>query len=100
MVEINLQGPDGNAYALMAYAKSFGRIMWEEDKRWSHSHNIGNGATSGIAMWFISGRYLHKLVKMGLLKHGRRLHRRLHGADWDYGYYITSKGKEKLKEMQ
>ena len=25
MVEINLQGPDGNAYALMAYAKSFGR---------------------------------------------------------------------------
>ena len=25
MVEINLQGPDGNSYALMAYAKSFGR---------------------------------------------------------------------------
>ncbi len=70
----------------------FGLLFWPDHIMHLQVTNTGNGACSGKKGWLCAGSYLAKLRKKGLTN------------NWTYTangrYYITSKGKEKLKELE
>ena len=68
-------------------ARRFAELMWPGSNMHTSSKNQGNGATRGKAAWLCGGSYLGKLRKMDLVSNFS-----------SPGYYITSKGLEKLNE--
>lgn len=76
-------------------ANWFAHKLWGDDESkqylFTAVSNSGNGACSGKKAWLCAGSLLSKLAKQGLTRWQPRPHK---------GYYITSKGRESIKEYE
>lgn len=72
-------------------ARSFGKLMWPDAKAWSVYGNVGHGVTRGVGMQLMSGGYLGKLRKRGLVY--------LFMSEYDNRWHLTNKGIEELKDL-
>lgn len=70
-------------------ASKFAELFWPDSDMHRTVRNTGNGACAGKVAWLCAGSYMGKLRKKNLIANGKDFR----------GYYITFKGKEKLKEL-
>ncbi len=76
--------------------RKFAELFWPNHEGWKRHGRIGHGTTHGVGMMLAGGGFLGKLQRQGFIKVW--LEHDYGGRHYSRSYYLTDKGRERLKQ--